>query len=141
MSYDAAEVKNAESGSGETKIVLVEVDEMENLRTAYPNYFGDVQKFKSKLRSAAGLPENLDRSIPAQERVPKKKQCIYDLSWLTYPKAHTYHPSSAMNTLPVDRALRYMALLQTVPRPRGLAKGFLNTLCKSMPMAKRTNTA
>ena len=46
---DAAELKNAESGSGETKIVLVEVDEIENLRAAYPNYFGDVQIFKSKL--------------------------------------------------------------------------------------------
>jgi hypothetical protein len=82
MEYDAAEVKNAESGSGEKKIVLVEVDEIENLRSAYPNYFGDVQKFKTKLRKAAGLSENLDRSVPAQERVPKKKERIYDLAWL-----------------------------------------------------------
>jgi ppGpp synthetase/RelA/SpoT-type nucleotidyltranferase len=82
MSYDAAEVKNAESGSGETKIVLVEVDEIENLRTAYPNYFGDVQKFKTKLRKAASLAENLDRSVPVQERVPKKKERVYDLAWL-----------------------------------------------------------
>ncbi|MGY4413200.1 ppGpp synthetase/RelA/SpoT-type nucleotidyltransferase [Bradyrhizobium sp. LB7.1] len=82
MSYDAAELRNAESGSGETKIVLVEVDEIENLRTAYPNYFGDVQKFKSKLRKAASLPENLDRSIPVQERVKRAKQRVYDLGWL-----------------------------------------------------------
>ncbi len=82
MSYDAAEVRNAESGSGETKIVLVEVDEIENLRTAYPNYFGDVQKFKSKLRIAAGLPEKLERSVPVQERVPRKKERVYDLNWL-----------------------------------------------------------
>ena len=82
MSYDAAEVKNAESGSGDTKIVLVEVDEIENLRAAYPNYFGDVQKFKSKLRDAAGHHEALDYSVPPQERIPRKPQRKYDLSWL-----------------------------------------------------------
>lgn len=38
-SYEAAEIKNAESGSSEKKIVLVEVDEIENLRRAHPNYF------------------------------------------------------------------------------------------------------
>jgi hypothetical protein len=82
MNYDAAEMKNAESGGRDTKIVLVEVDEIENLRAAYPNYFGDVQKFKSKLIKAAGLTEDLDRSVPVQERVPKRKERIYDLGWL-----------------------------------------------------------
>ena len=82
MSYDAAELRNAESGTGEKKIVLVEVDEIENLRSAYPNYFGDVQNFKTRLRSAAGSSEELDRSVPVQERVPQKKERVYDLSWL-----------------------------------------------------------
>jgi ppGpp synthetase/RelA/SpoT-type nucleotidyltranferase len=82
MSYDAAELKNAESGSGETKIVLVEVDEIENLRAAYPNYFGDVQKFKSKLRDAAGRHDTLDRSVPAQERAPRKSRAKPDYSWI-----------------------------------------------------------
>jgi hypothetical protein len=82
MSYDAAELKNAESGTGETKIVLVEVDEIENLRAAYPNYFGDVQKFKTKLRDIAGRHDALDRSVPAQERVPRKPREKPDYSWL-----------------------------------------------------------
>ncbi|WP_448031509.1 RelA/SpoT domain-containing protein [Bradyrhizobium liaoningense] len=82
QSYDAAEVKNAESGSGDTKIVLVEVDEIENLRAAYPNYFGDVQRFKMKLREVAGRHDALDRSVPPQERVRPKPREKPDFSWL-----------------------------------------------------------
>ncbi|MCC6946887.1 MAG: RelA/SpoT domain-containing protein [Bradyrhizobiaceae bacterium] len=82
LSYDAAEVKNAESGSSDTKIVLVEVDEIENLRTAYPNYFGDVQLFKSKLRGIAKPEEKPDYSVPPQQRVRVTK-AKPDLSWLT----------------------------------------------------------
>ena len=33
--------------------VLVEVDKVENLRQAYPNYFGDVRVFLSHLKKAA----------------------------------------------------------------------------------------
>ena len=36
QSYDSSEVSNAESGNRDVKIVLVEVDEIENLKTAYP---------------------------------------------------------------------------------------------------------
>jgi hypothetical protein len=82
QSYDAAEMKNAEFGSRDTKIVLVEVDEVENLRSAYPNYFGDVQKFKSKLRDIAKHGDAIDYSVPAQQRVPPKPREKPDLSWL-----------------------------------------------------------
>jgi ppGpp synthetase/RelA/SpoT-type nucleotidyltranferase len=82
-SYDHAEVKNDESGSRETKIVLVEVDEIENLRAAYPNYFGDVQKFKSKLRNVAKHEDMPNYVVPPQQRAPTKPKQKPDLSWLT----------------------------------------------------------
>ena len=47
-SFDAIEMANSQQG-GNINAVLVEADSIENLRAAYPNYFGDVQKFKSAL--------------------------------------------------------------------------------------------
>jgi hypothetical protein len=82
-SYDTAEVSNAESGRRDIKIVLVEVDEIENLQTAYPNYFGDVQLFKSKLRTVAKHEGNLEYTMPPQERVRQSPTAKRDLSWLT----------------------------------------------------------
>jgi Region found in RelA / SpoT proteins len=102
QSYDAAEVKNAEFGSRDTKIVLVEVDEVENLRAAYPNYFGDVQKFKSKLRVIAKHDEAMDYSVPAQQRVPPKPRVKPDYSWLhSFPMLR---PAALVGTV---AALRY----------------------------------
>ncbi len=49
-SYDMAEDIYNKSGEYAENIVLVEVDKIENLRDAYPNYFGDVQRFKSQLK-------------------------------------------------------------------------------------------
>jgi ppGpp synthetase/RelA/SpoT-type nucleotidyltranferase len=81
QSYEAAEMKNAESGSGEKKIVLVEVDEIENLRRAYPNYFGDVQSFKSRLQNLShqDMP---DYSIPPQQTALQRAREKPDYSWL-----------------------------------------------------------
>jgi ppGpp synthetase/RelA/SpoT-type nucleotidyltranferase len=45
-SYDMAEDIYNKSGEYAENIVLVEVDKIENLKDAYPNYFGDVQLLK-----------------------------------------------------------------------------------------------
>jgi hypothetical protein len=82
QSYEAAEMHNARRGSGDTKIVLVEVDEIENLRSSYPNYFGDVQKFKARLRALVKRTDGLDYTVPPQPRVPPKPRDKPDLSWL-----------------------------------------------------------
>jgi hypothetical protein len=42
------------AGNGSYNTVLVEVDEIDNLKAAYPNYFGDVDLFKQKLIELAG---------------------------------------------------------------------------------------
>jgi len=44
--YDRAAAPGNESGSNNINTVLVEVDKIENLKEAYPNYFGEVQLFK-----------------------------------------------------------------------------------------------
>lgn len=49
-SYDSAEQMDNETGNDTQNVVLVEVDKIENLKAAYPNYFGDVELFKSQLR-------------------------------------------------------------------------------------------
>jgi Region found in RelA / SpoT proteins len=48
--YDEAEVNADKAQTGITS-VLVEADGIENLKAAYPNYFGDVQKFAMQLKS------------------------------------------------------------------------------------------
>jgi hypothetical protein len=82
MSYDSAEVDNAKAGSRDKKTVLVEVDGIENLKSAYPNYFGDVHKFKDRLRDIT-KHRTLDYSVPPQERVPIPRREKPDLSWLS----------------------------------------------------------
>ena len=82
QSYDQGVVRNAETGRRDTKIVLLEVDEIENLRSAYPNYFGDVQKFKLMLRQIAKQHRGNDYSVPPQQRAPRKPRVKADLSWL-----------------------------------------------------------
>jgi hypothetical protein len=47
---DEAEVNADKAQTGITS-VLVEADGIENLKAAYPNYFGDVQKFAMQLKS------------------------------------------------------------------------------------------
>jgi ppGpp synthetase/RelA/SpoT-type nucleotidyltranferase len=82
MSYDNAEALGNKTGDDAEDIVLVEVDKIENLKAAYPNYFGDVELFKAQLRRItrgqsavefAHIPR--ERPLPAQ---PVKR----DLSWL-----------------------------------------------------------
>jgi hypothetical protein len=49
-SYDMAEDIYNKSGEYSENIVLVEVDKIETLKEAYPNYFGDVQRLKFHLK-------------------------------------------------------------------------------------------
>jgi Region found in RelA / SpoT proteins len=65
--------------------VVVEMDKIENLKTAYPNYFGDVQLFKSNLAEVvAGMPVK-QYSLPPIERVAPRQKEVADDSWLRAP--------------------------------------------------------
>ncbi|MBV8457911.1 MAG: hypothetical protein JO122_15000 [Acetobacteraceae bacterium] len=47
---DQAEEAGNKRGDDIEDVVLVQVDEIENLKKAYPNYFGDVEVFRDQLR-------------------------------------------------------------------------------------------
>src|ERR1700683_3378067 len=79
--YDAAELKNFEHGDT-VGSVLVEADDIESLKYAYPNYFGDVQLFKMQLKNITQGDEAIEYTLPPQLAIPRKpiKEQI-DLSW------------------------------------------------------------
>ncbi|XAP76899.1 RelA/SpoT domain-containing protein [Citromicrobium bathyomarinum] len=65
--------------------VVVELDKIENLKSAYPNYFGDVQLFKSSLSEVIHGRPVKEYSLPPVERVPPPPKEIPDDSWLRFP--------------------------------------------------------
>lgn len=80
--YDLAENIDSRSSTGNGfTTVLVEVDEVENLRSAYPNYFGDVDLFKSKLQELVGA-DGPDFTLDPQPRAPVQPRPKPDYSWL-----------------------------------------------------------
>jgi ppGpp synthetase/RelA/SpoT-type nucleotidyltranferase len=70
-SFDIVEVTNSEKGEN-VNAVLVEADSIENLKAAYPNYFGDVQMFKSILQKITTGAPGQEFVLPPQEAAPKK---------------------------------------------------------------------
>lgn len=77
-SYGEMELQDSKNRKN-VDAVLVEVDKVENLREAYPNYFGDVALFTQSLRKIAGLAP-LSYSLPPQELAPRR------------PKEKPYYP-------------------------------------------------
>lgn len=80
-SYDSAEEDNSRS-DGSKNIVLIEADKIENLKEAYPNYFGDVQLFKHQLVRVVSGKDPEEYIVRPQEKVPVKPRENPDLSWL-----------------------------------------------------------
>lgn len=75
-------------GSGEANrysAVVVELDKVENLREAYPNYFGDVQLFKSRLTSVVRGEPVTEYTLPPRVRVPPAPKEVPDDSWFRFP--------------------------------------------------------
>jgi hypothetical protein len=79
-SLDTVEVANSKTDDKSTNAVLVEADNIENLKAAYPNYFGDVQMFNNRLRSVVGAPAQ-DFALTPQPTAPQKPKAVPDLSW------------------------------------------------------------
>lgn len=65
--------------------VVVEMDRVENLREAYPNYFGDVQLFKKNLGRIVSGDQAKEYYLPPVVRVPQQPRELPDDSWLRYP--------------------------------------------------------
>lgn len=81
QSYDNAESIDPGATNGRFNTVLVEVDDIENLKAAYPNYFGDVELFRNMLIEATGgNPAKFE--LEPQPNAPKRPREKPDLSWL-----------------------------------------------------------
>jgi hypothetical protein len=86
-SYDEAEFDDNKSGNDTANIVLVEADKIENLKEAYPNYFGDVQLFKARLKHITGANATREYKMKPQDKVPvKPHQASTDTAWLRRPR-------------------------------------------------------
>lgn len=90
--------ENLETAEGEKKAdpnrfskVVVELDNVENLRAAYPNYFGDVQLFKSRLSAVVRGEPVTEYSLPPKVRVPPPPKEVPDDSWFRYPNRRGRH--------------------------------------------------
>lgn len=80
--YDKAETRDNEADEESKNVVLVEADKVENLKDAYPNYFGDVQLFKMQLRIIVKGKTAREYTVRPQETVAPRPRENPDLSWL-----------------------------------------------------------
>jgi ppGpp synthetase/RelA/SpoT-type nucleotidyltranferase len=82
LQYDNAEELDNQTGKDTTNIVLVEADKLENLKDAYPNYFGDVQLFKMQLTNILHGRNVVEYTVKPQETVAPRPKENPNLSWL-----------------------------------------------------------
>lgn len=81
--YDSAEKADNQTGLDAENVVLVEADKLENLKMAYPNYFGDVQLFKTQLKSIVRGKAAQEYSVRPQETAPMRpREKPGDPRWL-----------------------------------------------------------
>lgn len=82
-SYDSAELLDNNLLAERENIVLVEVDKIENLRAAYPNYFGDVQFFRDQLRAVTQGKAAIEyAAAPKEKRAKMDRELVSDPAWL-----------------------------------------------------------
>jgi hypothetical protein len=77
--------ENSGADQNRYSTVVVEMDSIENLREAYPNYFGDVQLFKSRLMAVVRGEPVTEYSLPPRVRVPPAPKAVPDDSWFRFP--------------------------------------------------------
>jgi Region found in RelA / SpoT proteins len=83
MHYHSAEEVMNRTDHDNEDIVLVEVDKIENLKKAYPNYFGDVTIFGQQLRALTQGESAAEYSVPPKQRpVPQRPGERINPSWL-----------------------------------------------------------
>lgn len=80
--YDRAEEAGNKSGNGSETVVLVEVDKVDNLKAAYPNYFGDVEFFRNQLRAITLGHAAVEYASAPRQPPPRPLGLRGDLSWL-----------------------------------------------------------
>lgn len=81
-SYGDAESPDNLSGGDSKNVVLVEVDKVENLKAAYPNYFGDVSMFSGFLNTVANGSSAMEYSRRIQTPPRPRIEAVGDISWI-----------------------------------------------------------
>ncbi len=88
-SYEDAEVIDNLTGLDTADVVLIEGVKLENLKRAYPNYFGDVQLFKMQLGELVGGGAVREFKVALQKRsIPTPREQA-DPSWMFARKLWT----------------------------------------------------
>jgi hypothetical protein len=82
LQYDNAEELDNHSDTRRQNVVLVEADKLENLKVAYPNYFGDVQLFKMQLGKVIKGKPVQEYTVRPQETVAARPREPANLAWL-----------------------------------------------------------
>lgn len=82
QSYDNAESADNENESTTQTIVLVEVDKIQDLKKAYPNYFGDVEFFSQQLKKIVKDGTALEYTTAIKQNPKPPREKYGDLSWL-----------------------------------------------------------
>ena len=102
QSYDDAESFQRKEES--ENIVLVEVSKLENLKLAYPNYFGDVGYFESQLqRVVRGQPAQEFSRVPVKQRAWKPEPAA-DPKWIGHNPFPRREPNLRKNRAARERA-------------------------------------
>lgn len=81
-SYDLAEAPSNQTESDNETIVLVEVGKIDSLREAYPNYFGDVERFKTHLKEVVHGSSAFEFIGATRQKPRPPDKAIGDPSWL-----------------------------------------------------------
>jgi Region found in RelA / SpoT proteins len=78
----AAEQSDALSGQSTINTVFVEADRIEDLKDAYPNYFGDVEVFRRNLLEVTKGKTAREYTMPPRITVPPSPEKPGDVSWM-----------------------------------------------------------
>jgi ppGpp synthetase/RelA/SpoT-type nucleotidyltranferase len=78
----AAEQSDALSGQSTINTVFVEADRIEDLKAAYPNYFGDVEVFRRNLLEVTKGKTAREYTMPPRITVPPPPEKPGDVSWM-----------------------------------------------------------
>lgn len=81
LAYGAKEL-DAISTINAPDTVLIEAEKVEDLKAAYPNYFGDVKIFTENLRVITRGEMAREYTMPPKYPTPRRREPISDLSWL-----------------------------------------------------------
>ncbi len=85
LSYNDAEARDVQL-SEQKNTVMVEVDKVDKLKLAYPNYFGDVQLFRKNLIKIVKGKLATEYTLPPQQTAPRPPKPVPDDLWLRKPR-------------------------------------------------------